>query len=141
MQDSRSAPSRSRARAVEPEPTEEELSRAAREAVRQPADPRLDAQLMRLGLLPDDAEEEPPPKPSTAGDGSTATARDVATQARPTSHGASTTVADLDQLRRDWTAWQETTTDAIRQLQSLTWAALVLSGLVLIIVLVVLTRG
>ncbi len=31
-------------------PTEAELSRIAREAVRQPADPRLDKQLERMGL-------------------------------------------------------------------------------------------
>jgi uncharacterized membrane protein len=31
-------------------PTEEELSRIAREAVRQPADPRLDRELERMGL-------------------------------------------------------------------------------------------
>jgi hypothetical protein len=31
-------------------PTEEELSRIARQAVRQPADPRLDAELARMGL-------------------------------------------------------------------------------------------
>jgi hypothetical protein len=33
-----------------PTPTEAELSRIAREAVRQPADPRLDKQLERMGL-------------------------------------------------------------------------------------------
>jgi uncharacterized membrane protein len=33
-----------------PTPTEAELSRIAREAVRQPADPRLDRQLERMGL-------------------------------------------------------------------------------------------
>ena len=33
-----------------PAPTDAELSRIAREAVRQPADPRLDKQLERMGL-------------------------------------------------------------------------------------------
>jgi hypothetical protein len=33
-----------------PAPTDAELSRIAREAVRQPADPRLDKQLARMGL-------------------------------------------------------------------------------------------
>ena len=33
-----------------PAPTEAELSRIAREAVRQPADPRLDKQLERMGM-------------------------------------------------------------------------------------------
>jgi hypothetical protein len=35
---------------VAPAPTDAELSRIAREAVRQPADPRLDKQLERMGL-------------------------------------------------------------------------------------------
>ena len=34
-----------------PTPTDAELSRIAREAVRQPADPRLDKQLERMGLI------------------------------------------------------------------------------------------
>ena len=44
-------------------PTEEELSRIAREAVRQPADPRLDRELERMGLgaaEPLDAHPTPP---------------------------------------------------------------------------------
>ncbi|HEV8403696.1 MAG TPA: hypothetical protein VGQ31_11765 [Candidatus Limnocylindrales bacterium] len=46
-------------------PTEEELSRIAREAVRQPADPRLDSELARMGLGGDDAVD-PHPAPSRA---------------------------------------------------------------------------
>ena len=38
-------------------PTEAELSRMAREAVRQPADPRLDRQLERMGLTESAAPE------------------------------------------------------------------------------------
>ena len=42
-------------------PSEAELSRIAREAVHQPADPRLDRQLARLGGVDaDDAVEGPP---------------------------------------------------------------------------------
>ena len=37
-----------------PGPDEAELSRMAREAVRQPADPRLDRQLARMGLIDDE---------------------------------------------------------------------------------------
>ena len=37
-------------------PTEEELSRIARQAVRQPADPRLDSELARMGLGGDPVE-------------------------------------------------------------------------------------
>src|SRR5690349_24857514 len=42
--------------AAEPTTSEAELSRIAREAVRQPADPRMDRQLARMGLTdgPDD---------------------------------------------------------------------------------------
>lgn len=42
-----------------PPPTDAELSRIAREAVRQPADPRMDKQLARMGLTdsPDSAEQ------------------------------------------------------------------------------------
>jgi hypothetical protein len=43
-----------------PAPTDAELSRIAREAVRQPADPRLDKQLERMGLT----DAPAPPTPS-----------------------------------------------------------------------------
>jgi hypothetical protein len=44
------SPSQSTKAGVAPAPTDAELSRIAREAVRQPADPRLDKQLERMGL-------------------------------------------------------------------------------------------
>ena len=43
-----------------PAPTDAELSRIAREAVRQPADPRLDKQLERMGLADAPAPATPP---------------------------------------------------------------------------------
>ena len=43
-------------------PTEAELSRVAREAVRQPPDPRLDKELARMGLM--DASEPAEPQPT-----------------------------------------------------------------------------
>ena len=43
-------------------PTEAELSRIAREAVRQPADPRLDKQLERMGLTDAPAAAPSPAK-------------------------------------------------------------------------------
>jgi hypothetical protein len=46
-----------------PAPTDAELSRIAREAVRQPADPRLDKQLERMGLTDAPA---PPATPASA---------------------------------------------------------------------------
>jgi hypothetical protein len=42
-----------------PAPTEAELSRFAREAVRQPADPRLDRELARMGLTETSDPAEP----------------------------------------------------------------------------------
>jgi hypothetical protein len=48
------------------EPSEGELSRMAREAVRQPPDPRLDKQLARLGLV-DAAEPAEPRAPQPVG--------------------------------------------------------------------------
>jgi hypothetical protein len=44
-------------------PTEEELSRIARQAVRQPADPRLDSELARMGLGDSDSVEAHPTQP------------------------------------------------------------------------------
>jgi len=45
-----------------PRPTEAELSRIAREAVHQPADARLDKQLVRMGLM--DASQPVEPEPA-----------------------------------------------------------------------------
>jgi hypothetical protein len=44
-----------------PAPTEGELSRIARAAVRQPPDPRLDKQLARMGLMDTSEPAEPQP--------------------------------------------------------------------------------
>jgi hypothetical protein len=44
-----------------PAPTEGELSRVARAAVRQPPDPRLDKQLARMGLMDTSEPAEPQP--------------------------------------------------------------------------------
>jgi hypothetical protein len=49
-----------------PTPTDAELSRIAREAVRQPADPRLDKQLERMGLTDAPAKTAPSAKAYTA---------------------------------------------------------------------------
>ena len=66
-EDAEPAPEASEATSEQPEPIPEqpqptpeelqaaELSRAAREAVRHPADPRIDRQLARMGLATDDA--------------------------------------------------------------------------------------
>jgi hypothetical protein len=49
-------------------PSDAELSRIAREAVRQPADPRLDKQLARMGLTDDPVVSAPPTARATATD-------------------------------------------------------------------------
>jgi hypothetical protein len=49
-----------------PRPTEAELSRIAREAVHQPADARLDKQLVRMGLMDASEPAEPQPVPPTS---------------------------------------------------------------------------
>jgi hypothetical protein len=46
-----------------------QLSRAAREAVRQPADPRIDRQLARMGLAPSDGEPPEAPQAPSPGRG------------------------------------------------------------------------
>jgi hypothetical protein len=64
-----------------PPPTDAELSRIAREAVRQPADPRIDKQLARMGLTdPPEAADHAPSQPKS---------RSVATD------------ADLDGIRKE----------------------------------------
>jgi uncharacterized membrane protein len=51
---------------AEPAPSDAELSRIAREAVRQPADPRLDKQLERMGLTDAPAPPASPASPRIA---------------------------------------------------------------------------
>lgn len=60
---------------AEPTTSDAELSRIAREAVRQPADPRMDRQLARMGLT--DAGEEDVRRPNQAAQAA-ANARQIA---------------------------------------------------------------
>jgi hypothetical protein len=97
-----------------PQPTPEELqaaelSRAAREAVRHPADPRIDRQLARMGLA--ESTEEPPRE-----DGARVPARVVRAE-------------DLARLEDELAEAREAAADAQarlaradRRLQLLTWA-------------------
>ena len=81
--------------AAEPTPEElqaAELSRAAREAVRQPADPRIDRQLARMGL----ADDEDPPK--------------TAPGPRPAAFGPRTSTGSRRSWRQPaprWRAWSD----------------------------------
>ncbi len=91
-------------------PSEVELSRIARQAVHQPADPRLDRQLARLGVM----------EPS---DG---------TDARPTQPTARLSVvsgADLERLQA-----------RLRRIEMLLGALVVAVGILALVVVVLLTR-
>jgi hypothetical protein len=112
----------------QPEPTPEELqaaelSRAAREAVRHPADPRIDRQLARMGLADDDA--------AAPGDGGRVAARVVRAE-------------DVERLEAALAEAQAASADAQarlaradRRLQLLTWAV-TLEGIAVAILAVLL---
>jgi hypothetical protein len=104
------------------EPSEGELSRIAREAVRQPPDPRLEKQLAWMGLgdapLPaerqqaraEPADPQPPPRTGVPG-----------------AIGATTT--DLEPLRAQ-----------LRRLELIVWALVGLTAVLAVLVLVLLVR-
>ena len=114
---------------TEPTPEElqaAELSRAAREAVRQPADPRIDRQLARMGLATDDA---PPPE-----DGARVPARVVRAE-------------DLARLEDELAEAREAAEDAQarlgradRRLQLLTWAVTIEGIAVAVLAVLLLVR-
>ena len=116
-----------------PEPTPEELqaaelSRAAREAVRHPADPRIDRQLARMGLA------ESPEDGSPREDGARVPARVVRAE-------------DLARMEDELAEAREAAADAQarlaradRRLQLLTWAVTIEGiAIVILAVLVLLT--
>lgn len=115
--------------AAEPTPEElqaAELSRAAREAVRQPADPRIDRQLARMGLATDEA---PPPE-----DGARVPARVVRAE-------------DLARLEDELADAQEAAADAQarvgrvdRRLRQLTWAVAIEGIAVALLAVLLLVR-
>lgn len=114
---------------AEPTPEElqaAELSRAAREAVRQPADPRIDRQLARMGLATDEA----PP----AEDSARVPARVVRAE-------------DLARLEDDLAEAREAAADAQarlgradRRLQQLTWAVTIEGVAVALLAVLLLVR-
>jgi hypothetical protein len=102
----------------------EALSRAARQAVRQPADPRLEKSFAKLGLFSDDetpavtaVSPAPAPEPAPA---------------------ASSPGLDLDPLRAEIAALRAATEQAERRLTIVMYAvmgALVALGLLIVVVL------
>ncbi len=85
------------------DPEDEELtaalSKAAREAVRQPADPRIDRQLARMGLASPDEEE------TTASAAGTRVSRTVELEALRSKVEATGTALERVNLRLDRTNW------------------------------------
>lgn len=92
-----------------------ELSRAAREAVRQPADPRIDRQLARMGLAPDDSAGQ---------------AGDLRVPARPVR------AEELEAARAEAAASAAALSSAGERLRRMTWiAALEAIGIVALVIL------
>jgi hypothetical protein len=106
---------------AEPTPEElqaAELSRAAREAVRQPADPRIDRQLARMGLADDE---------DTAQSGVRAPVRGVR-------------VEDIDRLEAELAATRAALAGAERRVNLVTWVVTLEGIAVAILALLLLLR-
>ena len=105
-------------RPAEPTPEElqaAELSRAAREAVRQPADPRIDRQLARMGL----ADDEDP------------------TQNGPRAAARSVRAEDVDRIEEELTATRAALAAVERRVNLVTWVV-TLEGIAVAILAVLL---
>ncbi len=106
---------------AEPSPEElqaAELSRAAREAVRQPADPRIDRQLARMGLADD---EDPAPN------GPRVAARGVRTEG-------------VDRIEEELTATRAALATVERRVNLVTWVVTVEGVAVAILAVLLLLR-
>lgn len=123
--------------AADPEQAEA-LSRAAREAVRQPADPRLERSFAKLGLFTDDTPTEAgtqPPSASPPSPSTSATATPVAAVV-----GAAAPAVDLDPLRAQLATLQATTERVDRRLATMTILLIIVALGVAIVALLVLVR-
>ena len=105
------------------EPTPEELqaaelSRAAREAVRQPADPRIDRQLARMGL----ADDEDP------------------TQNGPRTAARSVRAEDVDRIEEELAATRAALAGVERRMNLVTWVVTLEGIAVAILALLLLLR-
>ena len=106
----------SRAEPVTP-PSDAELSRIAREAVRQPADPRLDKQLAWMGLTDDPAPVAAPPV--------------AAPPVAPVASASGAVAMESDLARIE---------SRLRRLESLVWVVLVAVAILAAAVVVLLLR-
>ena len=95
-----------------------ELSRAAREAVRQPADPRIDRQLARMGLADDE---------DTAQNGPRVPARGVRTE-------------DVDRIEEELTATRAALAAVERRVNLVTWVVTLEGVAVAILAVLLLVR-
>ena len=104
------------------EPSEGELSRIAREAVRQPPDPRLEKQLAWMGLGDGPAPAERQPARAEPADPQPGQPTSL-----PVAIGAITT--DLEPLRAQ-----------LRRLEQIVWALVALTAVLAVLLLVLLLR-
>jgi len=105
-----------------PEPeTSEALSRAAREAVRQPPDPRLERSFAHLGT----GADAPPATP--------------ARPARPRSQAS--LEADAARIREEIAAWRTSAERLGRQLEIVTWVLIAVAAVFALLSLIILVRG
>jgi hypothetical protein len=131
---------------------EEALSRAAREAVRQPADPRLEKSFARLGLFTDEETPAAPPRPGEPVPDPGRGPAPAPAPARPApvvpTVGSISPAVDLDPLRADVSALQaavsavQASADRLEsRLGTVTWLAMALLVAVGLLAVVVLVRG
>ena len=105
-----------------PEPeTSEALSRAAREAVRQPPDPRLERSFAHLGT----GADAPPATPARL--------------ARPRSQAS--LEADAAVIREEIAAWRTSAERLGRQLEIVTWVLIAVAAIFALLSLIILVRG
>jgi hypothetical protein len=123
----------------------EALSRAARDAVRQPADPRLEASFARLGLFGEETERPPRPGEPVPADPTPNLPPGVpapASSPRPPTIqiGAAAPAIDLDPLRAQLAVLQATTERLERSFSRATALLAALLAVVAVLVILVLLR-
>lgn len=115
---------------------DEALSRAAREAVRQPADPRLEKSFAKLGLFTDEPATDPEDKPAAtvkepARAQVTPPIAPVASPANPAHEPVS--IASV--------ALEESVSNLTRRVDLLTWLVGGLTAVVVLLALILIVRG
>ena len=105
----------------------EAISRAAREAVRQPPDPRLERSFAHLAA-DGDAPEAPPRSPALDGGVRVPESR-------------TSLEADVERIRDEIAAWRTSTDRIGRQLEIVTWVMIAVTAVFALVALVVLVRA